>query len=85
MTKLVGYRRFTSKKKNKDYCMATVVHDLSERDISNGCVGQKMEEVFMPEELTEYLNPSHIGKEVKLEYELSNGRAYLVNLSVVTK
>ena len=36
----------------------------------------------MPEEQYDFLKPEHIGKEVKLDYELSGGRAYLVNVTV---
>ena len=34
---------------------------------------------------TKMLNPSHIGKEIKVDYELSGNRAYLVDFHVVSK
>lgn len=85
MVKLVGYRNFVSKKNGKEYCVASVVSDLTERDRANGAVGNKVEEIFLPEDLTNYLKPDMVNKEVTLDYELSNGRAYLVNLSVKDK
>lgn len=81
-TILVGYRRFTSKKNGKDYCMANVVQDVSLRDKENGMVGQKVDTLYMPEEKYDLLKPEHIGKELDLSYELSGGRAYLVDVSL---
>ena len=75
MSKLVGYRRFTSKKNGKDYCVAEI-------ETASGAVGCKTEQIFMPEEQYDFLKPEHIGKDVKLDYELSGGRAYLVNVTV---
>ena len=82
---LVGFKRFNGKKDGKCYCVAEVVSDYSVREKTNGCVGRKVEEIFLPEEKVEYLNESHLGKEVKLEYELSGSRAYLVDFEVVGK
>lgn len=85
MTKLVGYKKFVSKKNGKTYCVAEVVQDLSQREIENGAVGQKVDEVFLPEEKVDLLKPTDIGKELILDYELSGGRAYLVNVTVKDK
>lgn len=82
MSKLVGYRRFTSKKNGKDYCVAEIETPFSSRETASGAVGCKTEQIFMPEEQYDFLKPDHIGKEVKLDYELSGGRAYLVNVTV---
>ena len=84
MAKLVGYKNFTSKK-GVDYCVAEVVSEATERDKQNGLVGCKVEEIFLPEDKINFFNPSHIGKEVKFDYELSGGRAYLVDVSIVNK
>lgn len=82
MTKLLGYKRFTSKKNGKEFCVACVVQDFSDREKENGSVGQKVDEIFMPENQYNLLKPEHIGKELVLDYELSGGRAYLVNVSI---
>lgn len=82
MTKLVGYRRFTSKKNGKDFCVANVVQDITEREKQSGSFGQKVDTIFMPEEQYNLLKPEHIGKELTLDYELSGGRAFLVNVSI---
>ena len=82
MTKLVGYKKITSKKSGKDFCVASVVQDVSEREKENGFVGQKVDKIFLPEAQLDLLKPSDIGKELLLDYELSGGRAYLVNVAV---
>ncbi|MCD8096608.1 MAG: hypothetical protein LUE31_00905 [Lachnospiraceae bacterium] len=82
MAKLVGYARFTSKK-GDDYCVARVVKDFNKRALESGAVGQDVESIFMPREQYNLLKPADIGKELKFEYELSGGRAYLVHVSVV--
>jgi hypothetical protein len=43
MGKLIGYRHIVSKKNGKEYCVATVVSDGTQREIQNGLVGQKSE------------------------------------------
>lgn len=82
MPKLLGYRKFASKKDGKNYCVATVVSDITPRDKENGFVGQKTEELFMPEDLVDYLKPEHIGKDVYVDYNISNGRAFITNVTV---
>ena len=82
MTKLVGYKKITSKKSGKDFCVASVVQDVSEREKENGFIGQKVHEIYLPEAQLELLKPRDIGKELLLDYELSGGRAYLVNVAV---
>lgn len=79
---LVGYKKFVSKKNGNEYCVANVLSEFSEREKSNGCVGKKIEEVFLPKEQVDYLTPDMINKEISMEYELSGGRAYLVNVTV---
>lgn len=84
MSVLVGYKKFMSKK-GKEYCVAEVVTDATERERQSGLVGQKVEEVFLPEDKIDFLQPSHIGKKIKFDYELSGGRAYLVDVLVLDK
>ena len=85
MSRLVGYKRFVSKKNGKEFCVANVVGEYGAREKANGCVGEKIEEIFLPEEKVSFLQPSHIGKEIKLEYELSGGRAYIVDFEILGK
>lgn len=82
MCKLVGYKRFTSKKNNKDYCVANIVDAYSKRETDGGCVGHKVQELFLPEDQYELLTPADIGKNLHLDYEFSGQRAYLVHVAV---
>lgn len=79
--KLVGYRNITTKK-GSELTLASVVSDLSEREKSNGAVGQKVEDIFLPENLTNTLKPENIGKEFVPTYDVSNGKAYLVSYAI---
>lgn len=81
MVKLVGYRRFTSKK-NVETCIASVIMDANDRDKNSGHVGQKTDEIFMPSDQVDFLKPEHIGKELVLSYDMSGGRAFLTNVAV---
>lgn len=85
MKKLVGYRKFVSAKNGKEYCVAQVVSDVTGREADRGFVGQKVEELFMPEEQVDFFKREYIGKEIETTYELSGGRAYLVEVSVLDK
>lgn len=81
MMKLVGYRRGTSKK-GSVYCMMNILTDSSDVDRSNGQVGQKTEEIFLPSNLVDMLKPSDIGHEVICDYFVSGGRAFLDNVTI---
>lgn len=82
MTKLVGYKKITSRKSGKTFCVASVVSDLSPREIEQGQVGQKTEDIFLPEDQLDFLKPADIGKEFFVNYNISNGRAYPESVSV---
>lgn len=82
MGKLVGYKYLHSKKTDKDFCVAVVLSEFSKNEKESGSVGQKVEELFMPDDLYNFLKPEHIGKEFVPSYEISNGRAYLVGVTV---
>lgn len=79
--RLMGYHRFTSKK-NKECCVASVLKDLTPRDQAYGYVGQKTDEIFMPDSQLDLLKPEDIGKELILDYDMSDGRAFLYNVTV---
>lgn len=82
MDKLIGYRRFTGKN-GKSYCVANVTSDFSPRDVANGAAGLAVKEVFLPDNLLDYLKPADVDKECHLEYEITGSRAFLVGFSVV--
>lgn len=81
MVKLVGYKKFTSRA-GRDCCVASIVRPFSERDKTFGAVGEKAEEIFMPESQVDLLKPSDVGHELILDYDMSDGRAFLYNVTV---
>lgn len=78
--KLVGFKKFTGKN-GKNYCVANVLSNYSQYD--RGCVGQKVEEIFLPEGCEDMLNEKTIGKAVNIGYRISAGRAYVESFSIV--
>lgn len=86
MSQLLGYRKFAGRKDaSKTYCVATIASELTDKERQNGWVGLKVEEVFMPDDLVNFFKPEHLGRELVLDYNISNGRAYLVNVTVLDK
>lgn len=80
---IVGYKRFKSKQ-GKDFCVANVVSDYSPSEVSKGCVGMKVQEIFIPDEQYGYLNNEHIGRELKLTYGLGDyGKPRVVSIDVL--
>lgn len=82
---LVGFRNFTAKKNNKNYTVAYLLSDASAADVNSGVVGQKSEEVFLPENLTGMFKDTDIGKQIDLTYEINGHRAYLSGVNILEK
>lgn len=82
--KLVGFKRFTSKKGNP-LCVAVIESPFSEADNQRGSFGCDCETVFLPSEQYSYLTIKDIGKNVKLNWDIVNGRAYLRELVVLSE
>lgn len=82
MSTLIGYRRFKSRKNNKEYCVANVLSSYNDREIENGCAGEKVDEIFLPDKFLNTLQPSDIGSPIRFDYEVSGGRAYIIDLSI---
>lgn len=79
--KLLGYRRFTSKK-NVPLCIATVGTKCDAKDNERGSFGLTAEDVFLPQELYGYLEITDIGKPVTLNYNVIGGRAFINDFMV---
>lgn len=82
---LIGYKKFKSKKNDKDYCVAVILRDTTDRERNYGAVGQTADEIFLPEEQLNYLTPDMVGKSVKLHYDYLGGRPYLERLEILEK
>lgn len=82
MAKLLGYSNGTSKK-GAPFTIMYLEKEFSARDKENGAVGTKVTQEFLPQSQVGLLQPSHIGKEVSLDYDISDGRAYLVSVGIM--
>ena len=83
LCKLVGYKRICSKS-GKMFCIAQCVSEFTEREKHDGFVGSSVKEVFLPDSQYDFLNPSHIGKDLSLNYDITgNGRAVLNSVDIV--
>lgn len=79
---LLGVKKFTSKKGTG--CEVMVLRsEFSERMYNEGCFGLNAEEHFVPDALKGTLTKEDVGKEVVLDFEISNGRAFLTGFRVV--
>lgn len=79
---LVGFKRFKGGN-GKDYCVANIVTQYSERELKYDNFGSKVQEIFLPDEFYSYLEEKHIGKSVELGYEINGNRAYLISFKVL--
>ena len=80
--RLVGFNRFKSKN-GEMFCVANVVTPYTEREKRYDNFGEKVDTVFLPPEKVNYLKESDIGKEVEVSYDISGGRAYIVDFKVI--
>lgn len=79
--KILGYRSFNSKK-GVPCCILTLGCPYSDRDIQNGSCGTKVEEIWLPENCHNIVNPQIIGKMAVIDYYVMNGRAYVENVTI---
>ena len=82
--KLVGYKRFKSKKGN-DLCVANVEVPFTPAENSRGSIGSDVQSVFLPDNKLDLLKEDDIGKNVDLVYSIVNGRAFLEDFIVSSK
>lgn len=81
---LVGFKKFKSKK-GVDTCLAKVASPFSPADISKGACGSDVQDVWLYDDLYDVLQPEDVGKEVKIDYNIFNGRAFIANITVIGK
>lgn len=79
--KIIGYRKFNSKA-GKPCCIVTVGAPYSEREIERGACGTKTEELWLPEESHNLINPQVIGKNIEVSYTISAGKAYIASVAI---
>lgn len=78
--KLIGFKKFIGKN-GKNYCVANVLSNYTQYD--KNCVGQKVEEIFLPEGCENMLDSKSIGKCVEIGYRITAGRAYVESFKIV--
>lgn len=81
MAKLIGIKRFVSKK-GANCTFITVVSPYNSRQNESGCVGSLAEELFLNDSLATKVSNADIGKDLNLQYEVVGNRAYLIDLSI---
>lgn len=82
---IVGYRKFKSKK-GTSCCIINVIGDFTAYDQEHGAVGQRCEEVFLPEDQHQFVVPGIIGKPIELQYgEGYGGTPRVIGFKVVDK
>lgn len=87
MSTLIGYRKFKGKnkvtgKKDKDFCIMTLVEPYNERQQEYGAVGDSATEIFVPDAFYDLIQPDCIGREVEVVYRASNGKAYVEEIRI---
>lgn len=79
---LVGVKRFTSKA-GKNCEVMIIQSEFTPRMASDGCFGYNVEELFVPDNKVGFLKPGDIGHRIVIDYEISNGRAYMTGFNVL--
>lgn len=77
---IIGYSRFKSKSGN-EVMFVDIAKMPSDRDKQWGRVGMKLEQVWIPSSCFDKFNNTVIGKVLKCQYEIDNGRANVIDVS----
>ena len=81
--KILNINNFHSTKKNQDYSIITVLRDITQNERNRGIIGNLIaEELFLPEQLVNKFNASHIDKECEVVYDVIGGKAVLSDVIV---
>lgn len=75
--KVMGYREFNSKKTGRLCKMLAVATPYNASEVQSGCVGFRVEDIFLPDDCGLKVSDSDIGKEVVIDYNVVGGRAYV--------
>lgn len=77
---IIGYSRFNSKKGN-EVMYVDVAVSPSDFDKQFGRVGWKVEQIWIPSSCFDKFNESVVGKIFDAKYEISGGRANVVDVA----
>ena len=81
---LLGIKRFTSKE-GKAFAVLEVSTPFSDREQKLGCVGSRVEEIFLPDSLHGKSESLAVGSPLGIDYEVINGRAYVDDVYTLKK
>lgn len=56
--------------------------ELKEKDYANGSAGMSVEKFYVPDDMIGILKPEDIGKELAMDFEVTNGKAHLLSFAV---
>lgn len=80
MKKLIGYKEFTSKKGN--VCrMITVLEPY--HSVSDKLMGERAEDIFVPDTCTHVFTAKDIGKNVDVSYDIQGSFARVSDIKVL--
>lgn len=77
---IIGYSRFKSKSGN-EVMFVDVAKVPSNHDVQWGRVGMKVEQVWIPSSCFDKFSNAVVGKVLKASYEISNGRANVIDVA----
>lgn len=83
-TILLGYKRFTSKK-GENYATLELSIPFTEREVTSGCVGVRVESKFVPSHLLDKVDSLTIGKPIGFDYNVVGDRAYISDFYTLDK
>lgn len=79
VSKVIGYREFQSKKGG--LCrLLTLMSPYDEEEKERGAVGNRTEEIFLPDKCDLRITEANIGQTAVVEYRVIGGRAYVQNV-----
>lgn len=77
---IIGYSRFKSKNGN-EVMFVDVARMPTANDVKWGRVGMKVEQLWIPSSCFYMFDSTVVGKVLKATYEISNGRANVVDVA----
>lgn len=82
---LLGFMKGIGNKSGKPYCMLHVAFPYEEKQLAKGACGSNAEEIFCPAEQIDYIQPGDVNKEIEISYNVSGGRLFVDEITVIRK
>ena len=78
---IIGYRKFKSKK-GDEFCIVQASEPYSRREEQYGACGEKVEDIFIPQDFHNLIDEFCIGKTLVLTYTIQGGKAYIESVEI---